>query len=625
MHEAFLVARVLPFRPAPSPYPALDYLVPFSFSSEIQKGKRVRIHVKQRRMEGLVLDLFPLEESKFQNLKLLDEIFPSPALDEKQINDLESIARFFGGRLSNILDLALAARVKYVESQSMRDREWSVENEEALCNLLKEASGLYSGLSSLTSSLSNFEDQSFVWDLAQKRGNVFECLALLGLLSKKLGYSFLACLPSDRFFDQAKKAFSAYGLDPVFVGSNLGNAKNYSSFLSCCKGGALALGTRRAMYLPMKDPCLMVDLDALGQAFTDGMAPYANVRDVLSIRHKNRGGIRISMSYCHAAEQEKWLREKTALHIFPSAPAPVRPVCFSRDKLLEMGDRFVHLPSLLVEELRKNGKEGKKSLLVCPAGSDITFFLCPKCSAFMRCDCKGSLKSRGKEVFCSRCRKRQEEWVCSKCGATISSHSLVALKRGPEHVKEELKGLLKEKDLKNVEVSLASSIEQKPYSLVAILDAWLSFFSLNLDAESKVLNSWMEASSLASEKVILIGEGQKELLASFEGWNYVFPAWDLEEKRKAGMPPFRTALNIWGPEKEVQKSVEEVLEGLEAPKGEFEIMGPMPIPKSGEYLCVLFVSPPFADALGEAVASVSHLRTAPDAHFWIDPYCFGRR
>ena len=169
MHEDFLVARVLPFRPAPSPYPALDYLVPFSFSSEIQKGKRVRIHVKRRRMEGLVLNLFPLKESKFQKLKPLDEVFPSPALDEKQINDLESVARFFGGRLSNILDLALAARVQYVESRSGRDREWSAENEEALCGLLKEAAGLYSGLSGLTSSLSNFEDQSFVWDLAQKR------------------------------------------------------------------------------------------------------------------------------------------------------------------------------------------------------------------------------------------------------------------------------------------------------------------------------------------------------------------------------------------------------------------------------------------------------------------------
>lgn len=625
MHEAFLVAKVLPFRPAPSPYPALDYLVPLPFSSEIQRGKRVRIHVKQRRMEGLVLDLFPLKESKVQNLKSLDEVFPSPALDEKQINDLESVARFFGGRLSNILDLALPARVKYVESRPWEDRKWSGENEAALCDLLKEASGLYSGLSSLTSSLSNFENQSFVWDLAQKRGNVFECLALLGLLSKKLGYSFLACLPSDRFFDQAKNVFSTYGLEPLFVGSNLGDAQNYATFLSCCKGGAIALGTRRAMYLPMKDPCLMVDVNALGQAFTDGMAPYANVRDVLSIRHKNRGGIRVSISYCHAAEQEKWLREKTALHIFPSSPAPIRPVCFSRDRLLEMGDRFVHLPSLLVEELRKNGKEGKKSLLVCPAGSDITFFLCPKCSAFMRCKCEGSLISKGKEIFCSRCRKRQNEWVCSTCGATIPSYGLVALKRGPEHVKEELKGLLKEKDLKNVDVSLASSIDQKPYSLVAILDAWLSFFSLNLDAESKVLNSWMEAASLASEKVILIGEGQRELLSSFEGWNYVFPAWDLEEKRKAKMPPFRTALNIWGAEKEVQKSVEEVLKALKAPKGEFEVMGPMPIPNSEECLCVLLASPPFADTLGEAVASVSRLRSASGAHFWIDPYCFGRR
>ena len=102
------------------------------------------------------------------------------------------MAKFFGGRLSNTLDLALPRRVKYVESQTWEDQKWSSENEAALCSLLKESSGLYSGLSSLTQSLSNFEDQSFVWDLAQKRGNIFECLALLGLLSKKLGYSFLA-------------------------------------------------------------------------------------------------------------------------------------------------------------------------------------------------------------------------------------------------------------------------------------------------------------------------------------------------------------------------------------------------------------------------------------------------
>jgi primosomal protein N' len=135
----------------------------------------------------------------------------------------------------------------------------------------------------------------------------------------------------------------------------------------------------------------------------------------------------------------------------------------------------------------------------------------------------------------------------------------------------------------------------------------------------------MEGASLASEKVILIGEGQKELLSSFKGWNYVFPAWDLEEKRKAKMPPFRAALNIWGAGKEVQKSVKEVLKALKAPEGEFEIMGPVPISNPEEYLCVLFIPPPFADALGEAVSSVSRLRAAPAAHFWIDPYCLGRR
>ena len=624
MSEDLLAASVLPFRPSPSPYPALDYRVPFSLSSEVEKGKRVGIHVKGRKMEGLVLSLFPLKESKIKNLKPLDSVFSSPALQERQMEDLKSVSDFFGGRLSNTLDLALPERVKYVESEIRQDREWSAQNENSLSELSNRLLSRYSGLSDLSRALSNFEDRNFVWDLAQKRGGLFDCLALLGLLSKKLGYSFLACLPSDRLFEEAKKTFLSCGLDPVFVGSGMGKAQNYRSFLSCCRGKSLAMGTRQAMYLPMKDPCLMVDVNAIGQAFTDGMAPYANVRDVLSIRHENRGGIRISMSYCHAAEQEKWLREKKALHIFPSSPPNIRPLCLSRDRLLEMGDRFLHLPSLLVEELRKNGKEGKKSLLVCPAGSDTSFFLCPRCSAFMKCRCAGSLKSKGKEIFCSRCHARQEEWTCPKCGAKVPSEKLIPIKRGAEHVKEELKGLLKEEELKNVEISLASCIKQKPYSLVAILDAWLSFFSLNLDAESKVLNSWMEAASLASEKVILIGECQKELLCSFEKWNYVFPSWDLEEKKKAGMPPFRTALNIWGEEEKVKKAAEEILRFLNAPEGEAEVMG-RPLPGSDEFLCVLFVSPPFDKDLGKAVAFVSNSSAGFRTHFWIDPYCFGCR
>lgn len=625
MEEELLAAKVLPFRPAPCPYPALNYFVPPSFSHEVQKGKRVRVHVKGRAMEGLVLDLFPLKESKVQNLRPLDDVFTSPALEEKEIKELEAIARFFGGRLSNILDLAIPDRIKYVEKETRQDQKWGPINEEALSGLFKSVSALYSGIPSLFHSLLNFENQNFVWDLAQRRKGILEALSLLGLFSKKLGYSFLACLPSDHLFAEAREAFLNCGLDPVFVGSGLGKAENYRSFLACCRGRALAIGTRQAMYLPLKGPRLMVDVNALGSSSTDGMSPYANIRDVLSIRHENMGGIRISMAYCHAAEQEKWLEEGKARHIFPSFPPRLRPICFSRDKLLEMGDRFVHLPSLLVRELKKNGKEGKKSLLVCPAGSDVSFFLCPECAAFMKCECGGSLKSKNKEIFCSRCAKNQEEWTCPKCKAKNASCKLIPLKRGPEKVKEELRGLLKEEELKNVEISLASAIPQKSYSLVAILDAWLSFFSLHLDAESKVLNSWMEAATHAMEKVFLIGECQQELLSSFERWNFDFPAWDLKEKKKEGMPPFRTAINVWGEEKEVQEAIEKVLKFLKTSQGEAEVMGPMPIPGSEKSLCVLLIPPSFIQDLGKAVDFVSNSKSRLNVHFWIDPYCFGCR
>lgn len=625
MSGDLLAAKVLPFRPAPCAYPALDYFVPPSFALGIQRGKRVRIHVKGRAMEGLVLDLFPLKESKFSNLKPLEEVFPSPALEGREMRDLKAVSQFFGGRLASTLDLALPRRVEYVEKEARQDQKWRSEDEELLFKLIKNASGLYSGVPILIRSLSNFENQNFVWDLAQRRTGILENLALLGLLSKKLGYSFLACVTSDRLFAEAKEAFLNCGLKPVFVGSKLGDAENYRSFLACCEGRVLAIGTRRAMYLPLKGPRLIVDINALGPASTDGTAPYANIKDVLSIRHTSGGGIRISMAYCHAAQQEKWLKEGSAFHIFPSSRPPIRPICLSRDKLLEMGDRFLHLPSFLVRELKKNGREGKKSLLVCPAGSEVLFLLCPKCAAFMKCDCGGRLKSGRKGIFCSRCAKKQEEWTCPKCKTKSASYRLIPLKQGPERVKDELEALLKEEELKNVEISSASALPRKPYSLVAILDAWLSFFSLHLDAESKVLNSWMEAATLASEKVFLIGECQKELLSSFEGWNCDFPAWDLEEKKKEGMPPFRKAVNIWGKEKEVQRAVKKILEALKVPQGEAEIMGPMQFPGSEIFLCVLLISPPFGRDLGKAVTSVSSSLSRLRVHFWIDPYCFGCR
>ena len=616
---------MLPFRPARFPYPALDYSVPLPFSSEAQRGKRAAVNVKGRSMEGLILDVFPLKESKFQNLKPIKALFPLPALEEGEIRELEKIAQFFGGRLANTLNLALPARVQYVEKEPYKDRKWSRFNEEALSRLVEEASRLYSGFSLLPPSLSCFKDQSFVWDLAQQRGRIVKDLALLGLLSKKLGYSFLACLPSERLFKELGKAFSDCGLDPVFAGSGLGAAENYRSFLACCRPGALALGTRRAMYLPLKGPCVMVDVNSSGPGSTDGMSPYANVRDVLSIRHEGRGGIRISMAYCHAVEQEKWLEEGSASHIFPSSPPPIRPACFSRDRLLEMGERFLHLPSLLVREVRKNGREGKKSLLVCPARSETSFFLCPKCGTFMKCGCGGSLKSKGGGIFCPRCGKKEAEWGCPKCSFKAASSELIALKRGPERIREELEGLLKEEELKNVEISTASSLPQRGYSLVAILDAWLSFFSLHLDAESNVLNLWMEAASLASEKVFLIGECQKELLSSFEGWNSNFPKWELEERKKAGLPPFKTAVNIWGREKEIQKAVEELLKRLKVARGESEVMGPMAVPNSEDSLCVLFLPRSSARDLGKALFSLSHPPSPLHVHFWIDPYCFDCR
>lgn len=615
----------MPFRPAPSNLPPLDYLVPPDLAPLAHPGARAFVHVLNRAMEGLILQTFPPQESKFKNLKALDSISPASGMDGEQMREAEAVCQFFGGHLANILDLALPARVQYVEKETFPPATWSPQNEEALSRLLAAARRAYGQVPDLEKAFSDFENRSFVWDLAQGQGRIFEDLALVALLSKRSGYSFLACLPSTNLFEKLEEAFKRCGLYPLFASSAEGRAENYRAFLACARGSGQIIGTRKAMHFPIKGPSVLMDVNAFGAGSTDGIAPYANIRDVLSIRQGVRGGIRISMSYCHGAVQEKWLQSGRASHIFPALPPRLHPACFTRSRILEMGERFVHLPSFLVERLRKNGAEGKKSLLVCPAGSQVVFFLCPECNAFMKCSCGAALKSMGGEPICPSCKKRREEWECQRCEKIFPSSSLIALKRGPEHVREELKNLLKGEALENAEVAEAGALPQRPYSLVAILDAWLSFFSLHLDSEAGVLNSWMEASSLASEQVILIGECQKELLSSFSNWNCDFPKWDLKDRKKAGMPPFRTAVNIWGKQGAPEKAAKEILSILPSSLGgAADVLGPMSASKPSEEVCTL-LAPGAAKDLGRAVESLSGRQGKIAVHFWINPYCFGCR
>lgn len=625
MSQCLLAAEILPFRPGPAPYPPLDYAVPPDLAPYAKPGARVLVHIQAKAMEGLILRSFPAQESRFKNLKPLDSIFPVPGMDEEGIKEVRAVSEFFGGHLANILDLALPARVQYVEKELSCPAEWSRQNEEALLRLLPPARQAYSQIPNLEKAFSERGNQSFVWDLAQGQGRIFEDLSLLALLSKKSGYSFLACFPSTNLFARLKEAFDKCGLSPFFAGSAEGEAENYRAFLACASGGAQVVGTRKVMHFPVKGPCVLADVNCFGSGSTDGIAPYANVRDVLSIRHKVRGGIRISMAYCHGAVQEKWLEDREACHIFPALKPRLRPACFTRASILESGDRFLHLPSFLVERLRKNGSEGKKSLLVCPAGSGTVFYLCPECSSFIKCtSCGGAVKGERGVPTCRSCRKKGGEWECRKCAKTFPSTSLIPLTRGPERVRQELKDLLKGEALRNTEVAVAGNLPQKPYFLVAILDAWLSFFSLHLDSETAVLNSWMEASSLASDQVILIGECQKELLSSFSNWNSDFPKWELQDRKRSGLPPFRAPVSIWGRGGEPEKAAEEVLRLLAVPSGKAEVLGPM-ASRRGEELCILLVPPPFSASLGEAIEKLSGPRGKLRAHFWIDPYCFGCR
>ncbi|MBR6439711.1 MAG: hypothetical protein IKS61_00075 [Aeriscardovia sp.] len=625
MAQSLLAAKVLPFRPAPSPYPPLDYLIPPNLAPLAKPGSRAFVRVKEKGMEGLILQTFPLKESRFKDLKPIDSVSPAPGMDEEGIREAMAVSEFFGGHLANTLDLALPDRVQYVEKEALPSPKWGAQNEEALTRLLEGARRAYGQIPDLEEAFSEFENRSFVWDLAQGRGRIFDDLALIALLSKRSGYSFLACLPSANLFGKLGETFRGCGLSPLFAGSSEGRAESYRAFLACSAGGGQVIGTRKAMHFPVKGPCVLVDANAFGAGATDGIAPYANIRDALSIKHEARGGIRISMAYCHGAAQEKWLQDDRATRVFPASPPRLRPACFTRSRILDMGDRFVHLPSFLVERLRKNGAEGKKSLLVCPAGSQILFFLCPGCGAFMKCPCGAALKSRGGPPSCLSCKKKGGEWECGRCGGKFPSRSLVPLQRGPERVRGELENLLKGKALENAEVAVAGALPQKPYSLVAILDAWLSFFSLHLDSEAGVLNSWMEASSLASEQVILIGEGQKELLSSFSNWNCDFSKWDLNERKKAGMPPYKIAVNVWGKNGEAEKAVEEIVKILGISRGEAEVLGPMPSSRPGEELCVLLAPGSVSKGVGRAIEKISGPRGKRGLHFWIDPYCFGCR
>ncbi len=341
-----------------------DYLVSQDQDELAQPGAFVRVRFGAQRLTGVIWSRSSKSDTPDSALRFLERVLPSDVLLSKSLrDDIDAIAKAYGGTSANILRLAVPQRVARVENEEVFDsirlqrrKSWRANlkkrlvgynnvsknnnanadssanknNNEAdskyatyerMIASYENADKLYSALIKKANSENNYSE-SFVLDALAGSQRLAQDLAWMIVMAVSEGKQAVAVLPTLREVNDVMRALMAYGLKPYkrvsenHRGFSAGGfdgdvarlcaadapADRYRAWRAVASGIVpCVLGTRAAMYAPVEGNALFAIVEDTAYQYADGMMPYAQARGVMRLRAKKHGGVFVAMSYSRSA------------------------------------------------------------------------------------------------------------------------------------------------------------------------------------------------------------------------------------------------------------------------------------------------------------------------------------
>ncbi|MEU9296361.1 primosomal protein N' [Streptomyces sp. NPDC048266] len=584
-----------------------DYAVPEELDETARPGVRVRVRfgagahqVKNGRREGgRLIDGFLVERRATSDYSgplaaLADVVSPEPVLGPELLGLARAVADRYAGSLADVLQLAVPPRSARAEGRP---------SPEPLPPPAAPEPGSWSRYErgpAFLESLARGGAPRAVWN-ALPGPHWAEEIGRAVAATLASGRGALVVVPDGRAaarVDAALTTVLGEGRHALLT-AEAGPEKRYAQWLAVRRGAVRAVvGTRAAMFAPVRDLGLVVIWDDGDGSHSELHAPQPHARDVLLLRAAHdRCAFLLGSTSCtvEAAQlvESGWAKALSAGRDQVRRAAPLIRTVGDGELARDEAARAARLPSLAWQAVREGLKTGPV-LVQVPRRGYVPRLACERCRTPARCrHCAGPLEApEQQELRCGWCGRGAPDWHCVACGSTRLRAQVVGARRtaeelgrafpavpvrtsGRDHVLDSVPG----RPALVVSTPGAEPVAEGGYAAALLLDGWAMLGRPDLRAGEEALRRWIDAASLVRGQpeggtVVVVAEPTLRPVQALVRWDPVGHAQrELAERAELGFPPVSRMAAVTGP----PEAVEGFLAGAGLPP-DAEVLGPVPLP-----------------------------------------------
>ena len=617
-----------------------DYGVPEKFAGTVQAGCRVRVRFHGRLVDGVVVELGGTTDFAGTLQPLAHVPSGEPVLTPQIARLARVVADRYAGTAGDVLRLALPPRRGNAEKRPS-------PTPDALPTPPDPAGfARYPAGPALLTALAEGRPARAVWTALPGEDWPTRLVELCrAALSAARGS--VVVVPDGKDLDRL--AAAARRLLPehsyTVLRADDTPEKRYRSFLAASRGAAqVVLGTRAAMFAPVRDLGLVAVWDDGDDLHAEERAPYPHARDVLVQRAFLDNCAAVVAGTSRTAEaallvESGWAQELTADRSVLRGAAPrVQALGEDFELARDPAARSARLPSLAHEAARRALAAGAPVLVQVPRRGYVPSLACARCRAPARCAvCAGPLgisprpgPGGARIPACRWCARPAATFACPHCSGTKLRAAVVGESRTAEELARAFAGTTVRTSGSTsgvlatvpggpalvVATPGAEPVAEGGYGAALLLDSWALLGRADLRAGEETLRRWMNAAALvrpASEggQVVVAADAAHPVVQALVRWD---PAWlaerELADRRELGFPPVTRIASLTGS----PDALADFLAAARLPD-DADLLGPVPEPprpgQDGERERYL-VRVPRAEgaALARALAEVQGVRSA---------------
>jgi primosomal protein N' (replication factor Y) len=634
------IARVVVDVPLAHLDRTFDYQVPEELAAVAVAGVRVRVRFAGQLVDGFVLERARTTEHTGR-LAFLEKVVSG---ERVLIPELAALARAvadrYGGTLIDVLRLAVPPRHARTESAPPREPADRPRFPDVA------GWGRYPRGPAFLDAVRAAKPAHAVWQALP--GEDWPArLAELATMVAAEGRSAVLVVPDHRDLARVHEACVRLAGDDAVVAlsAEAGPAERYRRWLAVLRGAVpIVVGTRAAMFAPVRDPGLFVVWDDGDDLHVDPHMPYPHVRDVLMLRaHTSRAPLVVA-GFARTAEAQLLVESGWAHPIVGgreqvrmSAPR-VSPFGEDFDVARDEAARAARLPAVAFEAARQGLAAGAPVLVQVPRRGYVPGLACAHCRAPARCRrCAGPLLLPGTgdvgtpgPPSCRWCGTPDANFSCTVCGSSRLRAVVIGSKRTAEELGRAFPGTpVRTSGAREVLATVpggpalvvctpgAEPVAEGGYGAALLLDGWALLGRQDLRAAEETLRRWMAAAALVRPgtrggRVVVGAEAALTTVQALVRWD---PAWhaerELAEREELGFPPAVRMASV----EAAPEAVATLLDEIRLPETA-EVLGPVPLGdiddngRSERERALVRVPRSDGAALATAVHDVSAVRNA---------------